>query len=526
MKRFDIRMNTLFFSRIMCILIGCIFPLLVEAQGYDLLWKSVEDFQQKDQPRSAIRRMECIYEKALRERNMPQLMKVRLSKAAEEVKLCPDSAEVVVAELRRWAETESDEVTSALLYHVMGNIEMQKVEPDWNEAMRNYELALRKRELLLSTSAVDYAPMTVSTAFSKRYFQDNLYDLLVHQTIAGLMSNWQWQKNRKVQEWIIDLYDSLIDSYGENTMNLPVAAMLSHEAKILFLSEDGVGSPFHLSKQQKEKSLKDLLRFYDRKLLKDDASVSALVDVHLKLAEVLCNQQKLVEAMALLQDAVKKNPKSELINEIHEKIEWIKAPSLAMEIPLIYPNYNGRLVVNYKNLSAVKIEAYQLRLTPASPELNGNLTYEVLCRTYGKKVDTKVFHLPATNDFRARIERVPYQLPDEGIYVLKATSLDRKGKPDYQLMYVSPYQCILIPLLDGSSEVIVVDRISGNPVPQAEVVSYQYDGFGAQFISPKVWKTNQQGSVVVNHPHRGAFFANARTKGHDCMKISSFYPGR
>lgn len=527
MKSISNVITSSFFKKLGWAVLFCLFPLLAAAQSYEQMWKEVEGFQQKDLPRSAIQQIERIYRKAKEESNVPQLMKAQLSKAVEQVKLTPDSADVEVARLKRWAETEPDKVTASMLYHIIGNIAVQKNEIDWQEVMSAYSRALEEKDLLLSTSAADYVPMTVSTAFSKKFFDDNLYDLLVHQTIAGLMTNWQWNKNIKVQEWIIGLYDSLIDAYGEKGLNKPTAALFSKEAKIIFLSQEGVVKQYHLSKEKTEKAFRDLLRQYEKSakgnlMVADDA----LVDVRLKLAEVLCDRQELVEAMDVLTFAQQNYPKSSLMDEVHIKMDWINSPSLSMNVPVIYPSYKGQLKVEYKNVSEFKVETYRLRLTPDSPELNGNLQNEVLCRTYGKKISTNRYRLPATTDYKAHSENLAYTLPEAGIYMLKVSSIDRKSEADYQLMFVSPYQCVIIPLLDGRTEVVVVDRLSGNPVPNAEVVVYQRNGYAAQFTSPKIYTTDKQGSVILKNPLQGAFLVNARTPNCDFMKISSYYPRR
>ena len=522
---------TRIYTRLGSIFLVCFFPFIVQAQNYDKLWKEVEALQQKDLPKSVIKKVNVIYEKARAEKNAPQLMKAYLMRASEQVKLTPDSAEVEIERMKKWAENETEPVTAAVLYHILGNLSVQHGQPDWNGAMEAYRRSLKEKDLLLKTNAEAYAPMTVTASFSERFFRNNLYDLLVRQTIGGLMSDWHWRKNVEVQHRIIDLYDSLIDSYGADGLNIPTAAMLSHEAKVLFLSEEGVASQFRLSKEQTEKALRDLLRLYEQKETVNSkgnnrsATADAFVDVYLKLSEVLCNQQKLVEAMQVLHTAQQKYPKSTMENDLRAKMNWIQQPSLVMSVPLAYPGYNGQLVVNYKNVTEVKVETYQLCLTPASPELNGNLSDEVLCRAYGKKVATRNYRLPVTADYQARIEKLAYQLPESGIYVMKVSPVDRKGKPDYSVMYVSPYQMLAVPLLDGRTEIVVADRISGNPVPYAEVVQYQL-GDGRSLVPSKVWKTDKKGSIILKNPQRGSLFVNARTSENDFMKVQSIYPGR
>ncbi len=521
-------MKTLFTR--MCMLLTLCFSLSgIQAQTYDKLWKEVEALQQKDLPKSAIQKVNVIYKKAQKEKNMPQLMKAQLIHASEQVKVTPDSAEVEISRLKAWAEKEPDEITSALLHHIIGNIAIQKDEPDWNEVMNAYNRSLKDKEVLLKTSATDFEPIVISTSFSNTYFQNNLYDLLARQSIAGIMSNWQLSRKEESVKCIVDLYDSLIESY--RISGNPTATLLTREAKILFLNGP---SPSQLSNEEAEEALKDLLRLYQassentqtndtQPQKKETVAVDALVDVHLELAENLCNQQKTTEAMEILQTALSKYPTTTLKDAIRKKMEWIKDPSLTMQIPIVYPSYQGRLVVNYKNVSAVKIETYRLRLTPTSPELNGNISNEILCRNYGKKIATQSFRLPATPDYLPRIEKLSYQLPEAGIYILKAIPVDPKGKPDYHPLYVSPYQSILIPTDKNHTEIVAVDRLTGNPVSHAEVVEYQRDKYGACFISPKIWKTDSKGSVIVTRSKRETHFYNVRTPGNDFMEISPHY---
>ena len=524
MKNISKTITDAFWSRLGWMMFFFLLPLVTMAQSYEQLWKNVEDAVQKDLPRSAMEQMERICEKATEEDNVAQLMKARLSRSVQQVRLTPDSAEVEVNRLKQWAATEVNPVTAALLYHVMGNIEMQKEKADWKVAMHFYGCALRKKDLLLKTTAADFAPIVRSTEFSKSYFQDNLYDLFVRQTVAGLMANWQWRKNVEVQEWIIGLYDALIEAYGGGGVNRPTAALLVHAAKIMFLHEDGVVNQYRLSDEKTEKALRELLQLYEPM---SSVSVDALVDVRLKLSEMLCDQQCLVEAMKVLQVGLQKYPKSTLKDEVKRKIRWIQSPSLSASVPMVYPSHKGELVVEYKNVTAFELETYRLSLHPSAAELNGRVQMETLCRSYGKKITSKTYKLPATLDYKARIEKLAYQLPEAGIYVLKLSPVGQMAKEEtYQLLYVAPYQCVMIPLLDGRTEVVVVDRITGNPVPRAEVVEYERNGYASQFTSPKVWKTNRQGSVILKNPNQGALFVNARTPICDFMKISSFYPTR
>ena len=90
-------------------LIGLL-PFRGLAQTYDQLWKEVETYQKKDLPKSVIATAGKIYEKAKKERNLPQMMKAHLVRSSSQVSLTPDSADAEFKALKAWAERETDTV--------------------------------------------------------------------------------------------------------------------------------------------------------------------------------------------------------------------------------------------------------------------------------------------------------------------------------------------------------------------------------------------------------------------------------
>ena len=92
----------------------------VLAQSYDQLWKEVETYQKKDLPKSVMATAGKIYEKAKKERNLPQMMKAQLVRSSSQVSLTPDSAEAEFKALKAWAERETDTVARAVLNSLMG----------------------------------------------------------------------------------------------------------------------------------------------------------------------------------------------------------------------------------------------------------------------------------------------------------------------------------------------------------------------------------------------------------------------
>ena len=66
-------------------------PLMAQANGYTTLWKQVEQWQAKGQPRSAINTLQKIVTKAKAEKSYGNLLKAQLSLMAAWDEISPDS---------------------------------------------------------------------------------------------------------------------------------------------------------------------------------------------------------------------------------------------------------------------------------------------------------------------------------------------------------------------------------------------------------------------------------------------------
>ena len=80
MKKFTVWMLSLLFL-----------PLMAQANGYTTLWKQVEQWQAKGQPRSAINTLQKIVTKAKAEKSYGNLLKAQLSLMAAWDEISPDS---------------------------------------------------------------------------------------------------------------------------------------------------------------------------------------------------------------------------------------------------------------------------------------------------------------------------------------------------------------------------------------------------------------------------------------------------
>ena len=490
-------------------LVGLI-PAGVQAQNYDTLWKEVEVSMKKDLPQSVISGADAIYEKARVEKNIPQMMKAYLVRADYRISLTPDSADAEKCGLEQWAETETNAVGRAVLNSLLGNLAAGKGE-NLKEALRYFRLSLKERELLERTSAKAFRPMTLSGKLSTKYFGDNMYDLLARQAIRALTASGRWPLSAEslatLQE-AYSFYDDLIKLYEPSNRQ---AAFLCKEARLYYRKQVlGGYTKYKLSADEFAGKMLALADAYG------DLPVSA--DAYLKAADAYADDRQWVKAVEVARKALKQYPKGEWTKDLKGVIARAETPRLSAKLSFVYPRHETNLQVTFANLNKVTFELYRLNLTAASEPLN-SLNAAELVKRYGKKVSSRSYALEPAADYTSRDTTLRYTLPEAGIYVWKQIPQEGKGgSADYSLVYVSPYQFVSIPVKVNVQEVIAIDRLSGHPVPFAEVATYT----DARKLH-KVYKTDRQGHVSF-YVGQG-YYANVRTADCDFMNLSYLSQG-
>ena len=491
----------------------------VLAQSYDQLWKEVETYQKKDLPKSVMATAGKIYEKAKKERNLPQMMKAQLVRSSSQVSLTPDSAEAEFKALKAWAEREADTVARAVLNSLMGTMTQGRKVYTTEEVIRYFRLSVENKDILGHTSAKMFRPMTESSKRSEAYFDDNMLDLLTRRAIQGLVSTGLYAEDRMMKaEACLDFYDGLIGFY-EKEQNRP-AALLTKVAKLWFqkVRLDDF-KPYRLSDEEIIEGLRKLIETY--------SDVSVCADAYVKLGDVYRAKGDFVKAVETAREGLKKYPKGEWTKDLQTQIDYITRPELRLQIPFIYPDYEADLNVSYANLEGVTLELYRLDLPAQAAQLQprNDIKQETLIKQYGKKVASAFYALSPTTDYKQRDTVLHYTLPEEGIYMLKQIPKGEKEGIDYALLYVSPYQAIDLPVSGNQREFIAVDRLTGQPVPGAEIVTYKLNFYQSD-TDYEVWnvhRTDACGRTLITMPKSVEFYYQVRTPGHESMAITQLY---
>ena len=505
-------------SVLMTMLTG-MFSSSVLAQTYDQLWKEIETYQKKDLPKSVIATAGKIYEKAKQERNLPQMMKAQLVRSSSQVSLTPDSADAEYKALKAWADEETDTVACAVLNSLMGTMTQGRKVYTTEEVLRYFRLSVENKDVLGHTSAKAFRPMTESGKRSERYFEDNMLDLLTRRAIQSLVSSGLYSADRMMKaEACLEFYDGLIAFYeGEQNRQ---AVLLTKLAKLWFqkVRLDNF-KPYRLTYEEVIGGLRTLIEAY--------ADVPACADAYVKLCDAYRMKDNLVKAVETAREGLKKYPKGEWVKKLQAQIDYITRPELRLQIPFIYPGYKADLNVTYANLKGVTLELYRLNLPVQAAQLQNrnDIKQETLIKQYGKKVASTYYALRPTTDYKQRDTVLHYTLPEEGIYMLKQIPQGKAEGVDYTLMYVSPYQAVHIPVEGNQREFIAVDRLTGNPVPGAEIVTYKFNIYDPD-ADYEVWNTHRtdaRGRTLITMPKNGGVYYHVRTPGHESMAITQLY---
>ena len=91
-----------------------------QTESYSTLWGRVEMAVKKDLPKTVVAEAQLIYNKAEREKNVPQMIKAYLTSMQYRSYLSYDYKKEDIAKLKQWAEEETSVPYKASLYSILG----------------------------------------------------------------------------------------------------------------------------------------------------------------------------------------------------------------------------------------------------------------------------------------------------------------------------------------------------------------------------------------------------------------------
>ena len=487
-------------------LLAFMFPLAGLTQSYDRLWKEVEETRKKDLPQTLISQVNQIYEKARKEKNAPQMLKAYLSRVECQVGLTPDSLQRELCRLNAWAAEENDPLQKAVLSFLSGYYKLESAPQEVDSALYEFDRAVKDKEVLLGVATTDFRPMVEQGKWSQRYFGDNMYDLLLRQSIFQLL--WNGGGNKAVQLAVFDKYEKLIAQY-EAAGNRD-AELLTRLERLMYWQRNGWRYPQQLSDEQVLEQLQAWAKAYD--------GVDACAALYVSWADFYHQKQDFVSEMKVIEEGIKRSPSSEFTADLKDKQRIVCMPSLSVQVTHPYPQAEAELRVTSKNLKGATLEWYRLNLKASSSVFARNLEHADLIKKYGTLVDKVRLDLPDTPTYKDTVSVLTSRMLEAGIYILKSIPDGYKDKMGYDVVYLSALQVASFPMEGRQTECHVVDRKTGKPVAGAELVFYSIPVPG-NYTLYKTFKADKLGKVVVPDM-KESLWMHARAGKDEFMQVA------
>ena len=487
-------------------LLAFMFPLTGIAQSYDRLWREVEETRKKDLPQTLISQVNQIYEKARKEKNAPQMLKAYLSRVECQVGLTPDSLQRELCRLNAWAAEENDPLQKAVLSFLLGYYKLESAPQEVDSALYEFDRAVKDKEVLLGVATTDFRPMVEQGKWSQRYFGDNMYDLLLRQSIFQLL--WNGGGNKAVQLAVFDKYEKLIAQY-EAAGNRD-AELLTRLERLMYWRRNGWRYPQQLSDEQVVEQLQAWTKAYD--------GVDACAALYVSWADFYHQKQDFVSEMKVIEEGIKRYPSSEFTADLKDKQRIVCMPSLSVQVTHPYPQTEAELRVTSKNLKGATLEWYRLNLKASSSVFAQNLEHADLIKKYGTLVDKVRLDLPDTPTYKDTVSVLTSRMPEAGIYILKSIPDGYQDKTGYDVVHLSALQVVSFPMEGRQTECHVVDRKTGKPVAGAELVFYSIPVPG-NYTLYKTFKADKLGKVVVPDM-KESLWMHARAGKDEFMQVA------
>ena len=503
----------------------------IQAQTYDNLWKELEVLERKDLPQSVISKAMKIYDKAKAEQNVPQMMKAYLTAMQYRSLLTPDSLKVDMNGLEQWASQTGSVEDKAILYSILGEMAMSA---DVKKGLGYLQASLKDKDRLLLVPVEKLRSMVRVGEASKRYFRDNLYNLLARRAIQ-IMQQYRWQaaaKANQTNSLPVDMTD--MDQFVTyqfvpvSDCDLTAAVMQAYQSLLKAYDTEteregwlltAVDALNYLYRNFSGNFSNDVCQQELRKWIHTYPAVKTVPEAYLALAQFLQYQNNQVERLRIVREGIAGYPRYEGINQLKNIEKEILNASLSLEIATAYPGEQQSVKVNYKNLIGITLQLYKVNLPVTSAVLQNRTTH--FESKYACLQREEHFSLKPTTDYLNVDTTLTIQAPQAGIYFLKAVPDGKKGVSDGTLMNVTALKTIYRPLPDGTLELVVVDAVSGQPVSEAEVTIYTEKGGG--YSPQQTYQADKQGTLKLDFLNSNKYWYNAHTAADNAMPILNLW---
>ncbi len=556
--------------------------LCAQNDGYTLLWDKVRQSEEASLPQSAMETVNQIYQKAVNEKNSPELIKALMHKLKYELVVDRDQAPEMMREIEKYTKTVPDVAEQSMLHSVLAHLYMQYYQAnsyrirqrtpvagfvpedmrEWTgnifaeKIAEHIDASVAGRPVLQTTDVLKYKAI-LQEGDASRKLRPTLYDFLMNQGVelyAMLGNDWMSGKTAATSSFSDVNVLAPADVFVQQ---IPTDQAGNYKLKVLNLYREWL--TFRLKANNPAALLNvdlDRLEYAFANLDiagKDEVYVAALLALKDKYKSCDCCVEAIYRLANYYAYQADKEPvvpyREDEIEETPEKRSFAgqaKAYQLCLDGIKSYPDYErvGLLknLLNQLTLSSVNVSSdntvypgkeLEIKVTFVNTKQLTIAVYKInqpvsayanawdagqFYKT-GKLVETKTIQLHNEHPYITYDTIIKLKTAELGCYEYVVTADRNTGQVSSQQFSVSR----LATFCRGYSEqreVLVVDRISGKPAEGATVCVYKQ--VKNKNVLAGTFKTGKDGLATVSKDNN--IHAYNVVLGNDSASILSPLP--
>ena len=470
-------------------------PMQLFADGYDRLWRQVEEYGERDLPKSSMEVLQKIIAKAEQEKRYGHLLKAQLMNASLMVEVAPDSLVHAVRMLRMKAlgAEKAHPVLAAVYNSVLAEIvashydelvapENGEERAEFGHSKDYYRKSMENPELLAKHKASEFAPMIEKGADS-RIFNNDLLHVLGFR--AGDFQTMH------------DYYDRA----GNRRAAMFTALELAKQSEYANASTLKKGQPYVAMLDSLIERYGDLV----------ECGEVAIARYHF-LED--CFDVKTGEQIAYIDQALSRWGKWKRMNVLrNERLELTKpgfsAYSRRTEIPSVSSTAKDGGLLEVEASGIRNIQSLTLRVQRIDLKGNHNLSLaqdlsQIRQKAVAGTLQEQTLSFADKREWEVSKDTFRVEGLTRGVWLVECFTDNPDVKPQRELVYVTDLYVLTEELPGRMQRIAVVDITTGQPVPFANVYVKSHVDYKKNFRELTL-KCDEKGEVVTPYEKNWKF---------------------
>jgi uncharacterized protein YfaS (alpha-2-macroglobulin family) len=514
---------------------------------YEKAWKEVEKHISDGLPKSALEKVEEIYQSAISEKNDPQLAKTMIYLSRLTIQTDEKGIENMIARYEKFIKDNNGPakyITASYLAELYQNYfdnhrweisQRSELTSDKSEDFRTWSTQQflstiqkwylysieNKKEINISVD--DYKTVMEKYDREGLKFRPKLYEVLANRAF-DFFKNYDNYSSENQESFQIDQewHFANVEKFTAN--ELKAADKNSAKLRVLELYQDVLKTQLQnkndyaladydlmrIEYVYKESQLENKLELLTKALedmVKRYSNIDFSTNIMSKLAYSYQASDSLgnIKALKICEDAIRKFPNSDGAAQCQNIIKTIKNPYIQMYGEQVYPSKNQLLVAfDYNNVTQATIETVKLdnnmfiQDQSKSQEINKQYLLGL------KKLNSQKISLKASPSLKVQKQEITLpELPYGQYALLMRAKNNEKDKEIFQYLVFYISDLAYTTYASGNKRVYIVsDRMSGKPLSGVKVSLHQQNynpsNRKLEFVRTGEYLSDSKGRVKVN----------------------------